>query len=78
MDGDTSRLTGLLDGSRTLSKHAQGSVDQLSVEPPGGAVVSKSNVFTVSAQDVCGHLHHTHDSTKERGEELLLEQTEQS
>lgn len=49
-------LTDLLDGRRALSKHTQGTVDHFPVEPPGGAVVPKSNVLAISSQEVCGHL----------------------
>lgn len=49
-------LTDLLDGRRALAKHTQGTVDHFPVEPPGGAVVPKSNVLAISSQEVCGHL----------------------
>lgn len=54
-------LTDLLDGGRALSKHTQGTVDYFPVESPGGAVVPKGNVFTISSQDIGSHLHHTQD-----------------
>lgn len=31
-------------------------MDHLAVEPPGGAIVAKSNVLAISGQDVCGDL----------------------
>lgn len=58
-------LTDLLDGRRALSKHAQGTVDHFPVEPPGGAVVPKSNVLAISSQKVSGHLQRTRDRNGE-------------
>lgn len=63
-------LTDLLDGHGALSKHTQGSMDHFAVEPPGGAVVAKSNVLAISGQDVGGDLERTRDRRGEgrRGE----------
>ena len=48
--------TDLLDGGRALPEHAQGSVHDFPVEPPGGTVVPERDVFTVSSQYICGDL----------------------
>lgn len=59
-------LTDLLDGSRALSKHTEGSVDYFPVEPPGSTVVSKGDVFPIFGQNVCGYLHTTRETERDK------------
>ena len=49
-------LTDLLDGGWALPEHAQGSVHDLPMEPPGGTVVPERDVFPVPGQYICGDL----------------------
>lgn len=36
-------------------------MDYFPVKSPGSAIVSKCNVFPISGQNICRHLHHTQD-----------------